>query len=265
MAYTILPSGAAPYAWQAEIFQADLDIIANAAAGTGVATGCDVTTVSAMQINVAAGSVTSNGGVRVAVGSTNLTLASSDATNPRIDLIKATPAGVASAVTGSPDSSPQCPALPSGDIGLAFVSVPATVSTITSQMIVDKRMLMPAGDVRIIRAVFDGGGALLPTGARKAYVNVPFDCVIVRWRILADVSGSIVVDIWKDTYANYPPTVADTITASAKPTLSSVIKNESTTLTGWTTALSFGDVLEFNIDSVTTVTKAYIDLFVRLR
>ena len=32
-------------------------------------------------------------------------------------------------------------------------------------------------------------------------------------------SGSIVIDVWKDTYANFPPIVADTITASAKPTL----------------------------------------------
>lgn len=81
-----------------------------------------------------------------------------------------------------------------------------------------------------------------------------------KWRLLSTVSGSIVIDVWKDTYANYPPLVADTITASAKPTLSSVIKNEDSALTGWTTSFTAGDVIGFNVDSVTTVTKVTLSL-----
>jgi hypothetical protein len=110
--------------------------------------------------------------------------------------------------------------------------------------------------------VIDGGGNVIGTGAKKAYLSVPVNCTITKARLLADQSGSIVVDVWKDTYANYPPTVADTITASAKPTLSSAQKSEDSTLTGWTTALTAGDVIEVNVDSVTTVTKVYLDLFV---
>lgn len=45
----------------------------------------------------------------------------------------------------------------------------------------------------------------------KGDITVPFGCVITEWTLLADQSGSIGVDIWKDTYANYPPTSADTI------------------------------------------------------
>lgn len=115
---------------------------------------------------------------------------------------------------------------------------------------------------RVFRFVFDGGGTALTTGAKQVYMTIPLNCNIVSWRILADVSGSIVFDIWKDTFANYPPTVADTITASAKPTLSAAISAESSTLTGWTTQITTGDILEVNIDSVSTVTKVYLDLFV---
>ena len=82
-------------------------------------------------------------------------------------------------------------------------------------------------------------------------------------RLLADNTGSMVVDIWKDTYANYPPTASpDSITASAKPTLSSAIKSEDTTLTGWTTSISAGDTLRFNVDSCSGITRAVLVLTV---
>jgi hypothetical protein len=114
----------------------------------------------------------------------------------------------------------------------------------------------------VLRFVVDGGGVAITTGAKKAYLTVPYTCTITKVRLLADVSGSVVIDIWKDSYANFPPTVADTIVASAKPTLSSAQKSEDSTLTGWTTALTVGDVIEINVDSATTITKVYLDLFV---
>jgi hypothetical protein len=72
------------------------------------------------------------------------------------------------------------------------------------------------------------------------------------------------VDIWKDTYANYPPTDADTITASAVPTITATnIKSEDVTLTGWTTSIAAGNILGFNVDSVTTCTQVTLSLTVR--
>jgi hypothetical protein len=108
-----------------------------------------------------------------------------------------------------------------------------------------------------LEVVIDGGTAVIPTGV-KGDLRVPFNCTLVSWTIVADASGSAVVDVWKDTYANYPPTVADTIAASAKPTLSSAIKNTDATLTGWTTSLSKGETLRFNVDSAATVKRLTI-------
>jgi hypothetical protein len=100
-----------------------------------------------------------------------------------------------------------------------------------------------------------GGGGVPITAGVKADVEMPFAGTITAARLFADQTGSIVVDVWKDTYANYPPTVADTITAAAKPTLSSADKYQDTTLTGWTTAFAAGDTLRINVDSATTVTR----------
>jgi hypothetical protein len=113
--------------------------------------------------------------------------------------------------------------------------------------------------VGTITFIIDGGGSAITTG-EKGDLTIPFDCVINEWTLLADQSGSIVVDIWKDTYANYPPTVADTITGSAKPTISSSTKGQSSTLTGWTTTITAGDCLAFNVDSASTVQRVTLSL-----
>jgi hypothetical protein len=118
----------------------------------------------------------------------------------------------------------------------------------------------PLGQVeRTITFVIDGGGSVIATGV-KGYIEAPFSGTLLSATLLADVSGSAVVDIWKDTYANYPPVDADSITSSTPPTLSSAIKSQNTTLTSWTTSLTKGDILGFNVDSATTVTKLTVSL-----
>ena len=111
--------------------------------------------------------------------------------------------------------------------------------------------------------VIDGGGSAITTGI-KGDLHIPVACTITAVDMLADQSGSIVIDIWKDTYANYPPTVADTITASAKPTISTALKSEDTTLTGWTVSCSAGDTLRFNVDSCTSITRVALSLKVTI-
>lgn len=105
-----------------------------------------------------------------------------------------------------------------------------------------------------ITFVLDGGGLVLTAGPKNPTLRIPFNCIITSVVLLAGKSGSIVVDIWKDTLANYLPTVADSITASAKPTITSDTNSEDTILTGWTTAIAEGDILKCNIDSISAFT-----------
>lgn len=122
-----------------------------------------------------------------------------------------------------------------------------------------------SGSVVDIEFIIDGGGSAITTGM-KGYVEVPFAGTITAARLLGDQSGSIVVDIFKCTYSAFDPTThpasGDKITASAPPTISSAKKSQDTTLTGWTTAVAAGDILAFNVNSVTSLTRVTASLTV---
>jgi hypothetical protein len=105
----------------------------------------------------------------------------------------------------------------------------------------------------------DGSGSAITTGV-KADCRVDFNCRITKATLLSDIAGNVVWDVWKDTFANYPPTVADSICASAKPTLSANDHSENSTLTGWNTTINAGDTFRFNIDSVATITRVILVL-----
>lgn len=117
-----------------------------------------------------------------------------------------------------------------------------------------------ASDVKTVNArtralgfVRDGDGSAISTGSPR-YVQSPFSGKIIGWSLGADQSGSVVIDVWRDSTANYPPTAADTIITTGKPTLSSQTNAESTDVSGWDRRVSVGDWFGFNVDSASTVT-----------
>lgn len=112
---------------------------------------------------------------------------------------------------------------------------------------------------RTVQAQFGDLSTVIAVGTR-AWVRVPVAGTITKVTMTAEPSGSAVVDIWKDTYANFPPTIADTITAAAKPTISAAVKSENSTLTGWTTSVAAGDILMFNVDSCSTITRLNLSI-----
>jgi len=117
-------------------------------------------------------------------------------------------------------------------------------------------------DIASITFIIDGGGSAITTG-EKGHLRIPFACEIQRVTLLADQSGSIQIDIWKDTYANFPPTDADSICGGNEPAISSAQKYEDSTLTGWTKTINAGDILAFNVDSCATITRVTISLKVK--
>lgn len=108
------------------------------------------------------------------------------------------------------------------------------------------------GITEAIEYSFDGGGSAI-AAATVRYLEVPTGCTVARWTLLADVSTTSTVDIWRCTYANYaPPThpaVGDTIVGSGIPTITAALKGQSAP-TGWgSTVLVAGDILGFNVTS----------------
>ncbi len=110
-----------------------------------------------------------------------------------------------------------------------------------------------------VGVTFDAGVEVIGTGS-QAVIRIEDSFTITEWYLFSDNTGSIVIDVWLDTFANFPPTVSDTITASSKPTISSTDKASDITLSGWTTTVTSGDVMKFNVDSVTDITQCTLIL-----
>ncbi len=96
------------------------------------------------------------------------------------------------------------------------------------------------------------GGGFAPLTGIIGYTVIPYNGTITGWSIVSDVAGSCVIDVWKAP--GTIPTVANTITGTEKPTLTAQQLNSDNTLTTWTTAVTAGDVIGFNLDSAATLT-----------
>ena len=103
---------------------------------------------------------------------------------------------------------------------------------------------LEAGKIQVAINGNPGTGVLLD-------FEIPCDMTIADWTLISTSSISIVIDLWRDTYANFPPTVADTQTGDQKPTLSAQTKVTSSDLSHWTVAWNAGDLVRVNIDSRT--------------
>ena len=94
-----------------------------------------------------------------------------------------------------------------------------------------------------------GSGYVIATGGQQSISMPPFAGTITGWYLFetsdTPIASTCVIDVWKDTYANYPPTVADTIFGT-KPSLTAVTKN---TATGLSISFSANDIFKYNIDS----------------
>ena len=122
---------------------------------------------------------------------------------------------------------------------------------------VNNLTIPPKEYTRAIAFVFDGGGSAV-FASSKGYLEIPFTCVITEWTLIADQTGSAVVDIKRATFSGFPTTVS--ITGTEKPTLSNAQKSKSITLTGWSTTLNAGDILEYVVESSTSVVRATLIL-----
>jgi hypothetical protein len=131
---------------QAEFDRYDLDIMLGPNSGNGVISGCAVTAQGSptMNLDVASGIICVNGD-NIVVSSGTVTIGTAHATLPRFDLVVVNNSGVKSVTAGTAAADPVFPAIPSNSIVLAAVFVPATVTTITSNKIVDKRNIMANG------------------------------------------------------------------------------------------------------------------------
>ena len=116
------------------------------------------------------------------------------------------------------------------------------------------------GSIAPITISWDGQGGFITTGLTRYFV-VPYNCNITGWSIVAEgTNPTCTIDVWGITSGTSLPTVVDTITASAPPNLSTGNVVRSSNLTGWSTSLSAGDILGFNIDATSNALTIKINI-----
>jgi hypothetical protein len=117
--------------------------------------------------------------------------------------------------------------------------------------------------VQTINVALNNGSSVLAVGQ---YVDVvaEYAFTINQNTMLLDQSGSCQLDLRKCTYSAFDdsahPVSGDSICASAKPTVTTATKSQDTTLTGWTTSVSAGDIIRVYLVSATTATQVTLSL-----
>jgi len=106
---------------------------------------------------------------------------------------------------------------------------------------------------------FPMGGDEITAGIALDF-RVPYNLEILAWSLLADQTGDILLDLWKDTFANYPPTIADTVVGTEPPEIIAGIKAELSPVTDWEAIWLKGECVRVNVDSVTDIARVTLCL-----
>jgi hypothetical protein len=115
----------------------------------------------------------------------------------------------------------------------------------------------PAGPgTRVINMLFDGGGGPIDLGTYGP-VLIAAPGAITGWTLIADQAGSLTVDVRRASVGLFPAYAS--IVGVAPPTLSNQ-QRASGGVAGWVSALALDDVLEFTVQSVSTITRAVLAL-----
>ena len=176
---------------QAEPDSVDFGIIQAGLARDGVISGCAVTAQGTPDMTVAvAGGEVVVGGANATVTAGNVTITTADAAAARFDLIVSNSSGTLSAVAGAAGSNPVFPAIPASSVVLAAVYVPAADTTIASNQITDKRLLVldsaAAGASAVADSAAEGTGVTFARSdhrhSREAFggVGYPLDVAAVE-------------------------------------------------------------------------------------
>ena len=99
------------------------------------------------------------------------------------------------------------------------------------------------------------------------HITLDVTGTIDSWTIVAEQAGTLIVDIKKSTFNDYPSMVS--ITGTEKPYLGVIngmtqTKNKDEDLTTWNRVLNAGDVLQYEVVAVSNVKRFLIALKLHL-
>lgn len=163
-------------------------------------------------------------------------------------------------VTGTAATTPALPALTRTStiwqVPIASLTVDYGNTNVAANAVLDRRTW--ALGTFTIPLIIGNAATIISTGAAPIGIVIPNRSKIVRFYLVTDVTGSIVIDLWKDLYGNYPPTVADTIcNSSHKPALSAAQTSWRTVWNEATYINSYGTNWPGNVFSLTDLSTNY--------
>lgn len=115
---------------------------------------------------------------------------------------------------------------------------------------------------RTINFLVDTGSLDMTPGVRGS-VTIDVSGIIDSWKILADQTGTLGVDILKSNYTDFPNFVS-IATTSNYPKILNNNKGFDDTLSGWDTAIRAGDILRFEVINSLNIRRFLISLKLKL-
>ena len=150
---------------------------------------------------------------------------------------------------------------PSNDYNISGDQVVFTTPPTISDDIVIIALAAAADLTRTVNYVIDSGSLPMQLGD-KGKLTIDVTGVIENIRVLADQTGDIVLDIGKASFADYP--AFNSITAGQRVQLTNSNKYFDDVLNNWTTTITAGDILRFDVISVNNIRRLLISLKLKL-
>lgn len=150
---------------------------------------------------------------------------------------------------------------PGIDYGVSSNTITFATAPTGGQQFFGVALVTTADLTRTINYVVDSGTSPMTLG-NKGTLTIDVTGEIQSWVLLADVSGVLRLNIKKCSYDTYPNFVS--ISGTEKPQLNNQSKNRDEDLTSWTTILSAGDILQFEVENVIDIKKFMLAMKLKL-
>ena len=149
----------------------------------------------------------------------------------------------------------------SNDYNISGDQIVFTTAPTNSDDIVIIALAAAADLTRTVNYVIDSGSLPMQTGD-KGKLTIDVTGVIEQIRVLSDQTGDIVFEIEKCTFADYPNFTS--ITNGARVQLTNTDKYFDDVLNNWTSTITAGEILRFNVISVNNIRRLLISLKLKL-
>ena len=150
---------------------------------------------------------------------------------------------------------------PANDYTISGDKVVFTTAPATNDDVVIIALAAAADLTRTVNYVIDSGSLPMQTGD-KGKLTIDVTGVIENIRVLSDQTGDIVFEIEKCTFADYPNFTS--ITNGARVQLTNSDKYFDDVLNNWTSTITAGEILRFNVISVNNIRRLLISLKLKL-